>query len=220
MSAEIWQALAKAQARMQSPNLDKTNTRFNTRYASLQSLLSAIRGPLNEQGLFFWNEVVQEDGMPWMVTKVTNGIDTVSIGKVEHVPGGDSQKVGSALTYSKRQSLSAAFALAGEEDDDANAAVDVQPNQRGKQPAKQQRQQPVYQQPYQQYQQQPQQYQQPVAQTPYQVMVNHFHARCDELGFDKNEMWGAMLNDLGIEISETAPKPNIDAAMGWINRMS
>ena len=27
------------------------------------------------------------------------------------------------------------------------------------------------------------------------------------------------LNDLGIEISEAAPKPNIDAAMGWINRM-
>jgi len=196
MSDGIWARLINAQSKMGNPKLDKVNPRFNTKYATLSSIIACVRGPLNEAGLFMWNEVEVSEGRSWMVTKVTDGSETVTLGRVEHIPGSDSQKVGSALTYSKRQSLCAAFGVVGEEDDDANATVQQPRQQTGQQ----------------------RQPQQQVA-DPWQNMLNAFYAKCDQRSYDPGTTWVAMTQDLGFEPSETGPRAQIDAAMGWVNRM-
>lgn len=198
MSEGIWAKLIEAQSKMGNPKLDKVNPRFNTKYATLSSIIACVRGPLNEAGLFMWNEVEVDEVRSWMVTRVTDGTETVTLGRVEHIPGSDSQKVGSALTYSKRQSLCAAFGVVGEEDDDANAAV----------PQPQRKRQPAVQQVAQQ-----------VQATPWEQMLNAFYAKVNERQYDASTTWVAMCQDLGFEPSEASPKPQIDAAMGWVNRM-
>lgn len=201
MSDGIWARLINAQSKMGNPKLDKVNPRFNTKYATLSSIIACVRGPLNEAGLFMWNEVEVSEGRSWMVTKVTDGSETVTLGRVEHIPGSDSQKVGSALTYSKRQSLCAAFGVVGEDDDDANAAV-PQPGQQKRQPAVQQVAQQM---------QRPQ----------WQQMVDMFYAKCGRLEYDPDTTWVAMLQDLGFtELKETtSTNEQIAAAMGWVNRL-
>lgn len=201
MADGIWARLIEAQSKMGNPKLDKVNPRFNTKYATLSSIIACVRGPLNEAGLFVWNEVEVANERSWMVTKVTDGSETVTLGRVEHIPGSDSQKVGSALTYSKRQSLCAAFGVVGEEDDDANAAVTPT----------QQRQQPRQQRQSQQQAQRPQ----------WQQMVNAFYGKCAQQQYDPDTTWLAMLQDLGFaELSETAStNEQIAAAMGWVNRL-
>ena len=191
MGEGIWTRLVTAQSSMANPKLDKVNPRFNTKYATLASIIACIRKPLNDAGLFFWNEVSTEDGRSWMVTKVTDGSEIVTLGRVEHVPGNDSQKVGSALTYSKRQSLCAAFGVVGEEDDDANAAT-PQPKQRH------------------QAQQQ---------QSPWNVLLDAFYAKCNEFGYDAASTWASLVNDLGFEPNQGTTGQQYEAVMQWIARI-
>lgn len=187
MGEGIWARLVKAQSSMTNPKLDKVNPRFNTKYATLASIIACIRKPLNDAGLFFWNEVSTDDGRSWMVTKVTDGSEVVTLGRVEHVPGTDSQKVGSALTYSKRQSLCAAFGVVGEEDDDANAATPTN------QQRQQQRQQPMWDQ-----------------------LMAAFDAKVAQLGYDRNQVWAQLVNDVSFTPTPSITRQQFDAAMHWI----
>lgn len=195
--SEIWNKLARAQSRMGNPKLDKVNPRFGTKYATLASVLNCIRGPLNEEGLFVWNETVREDGQPYMVTMVSDGTETVTLGKVEHMPANDPQKNGSSLTYSKRYSLCAAFCIVGEEDDDGNAA---QPQQR----TRQQSQQPA---------------QQDIVPDPWQELLGNFYDGCARLGIDPNETWGGMVSELGFMPEQGMPKEQLAKAAAWVSKM-
>lgn len=198
--SEIHKRLAKAQANMGNPKLDKVNPRFGTKYATLQSVLACVKGPLNEQGLFFWNEVMYENGKAYMLTMVSDGESIVSLGKVEHIPANDPQKNGSALTYSKRYSLCAAFGVVGEEDDDGNAA---QPSRGGQRQQRQQQQQHAQQQP----------------QTPWNALVDVFYANCANAQIDPAQTWSQLIAELGYE-----PNPQMDAqqlapAVEWAKKI-
>jgi len=121
--SELAIALAKAQAEMKAAAFDKVNPHFGSRYATLASVIDAVREPLTKNGIAFVQRVVQvENGV---------GIETVFIGHGDKIETGalvvpvdkkTAQGMGSALTYARRYSLSMACCISSDEDDDGNAA--------------------------------------------------------------------------------------------------
>lgn len=120
---ELATALAKAQGQFAGAAKDSVNPHFKSKYADLESVVSAIKEPLSKNGLSFIQ--VAHD------TQFTAAIETIimhasgewlSAGVVSvSVSKNDAQGYGSAMTYARRYSLSAAFGIAPE-DDDGNAA--------------------------------------------------------------------------------------------------
>lgn len=120
-------ALAKAQAQFPSIPRDrevtvqmKTGGSYKFKYAPLDTILSAVRKPLSDNGL--------------AITQLLDGTDLVTVllhesgGTLEgrwpipHNNGDTVQNLGSAITYLRRYALQAILGIASEEDDDGNAA--------------------------------------------------------------------------------------------------
>lgn len=120
---EIAAALAKAQAGMKNAALNKVNPHFKSRYADLAGIRDAVIPALTANGI----AVVQTlddtvEGRCYVETRLlhTSGQWIESTCPIPVVP--DMQKMGSAITYARRYSLSAICGIAADEDDDANAA--------------------------------------------------------------------------------------------------
>jgi len=130
---ELATALAKAQGQIEAASKDKANPAFRSKYADINALRDVIRQPLADNDL----SVVQ---LPRMNGSYFVEVETMLIHKsgefiseTLRMPLGEkfnAHGVGSALTYCRRYSLSAMLNLAAE-DDDGNAAADVQPAQAG-----------------------------------------------------------------------------------------
>lgn len=126
---ELATALAKAQAAIKGAVKDTNNPHFNKKYADLASVVEAIREPLATNGLSYVQIAHDGDASAKIETLIlhssgewlSSGIVSVPVVKA------DAQGFGSALTYSRRYSLSAAFGVAPE-DDDGNAAAKAKPN--------------------------------------------------------------------------------------------
>jgi len=123
---KIAPALVAAQARITFATKDSTNPHFKNRYADLQSVIEAIKGPLNENGIaFIQTPSKSEAGFLSLTTTLihTSGqciSDTASI----PLPKNDPQGYGSALTYGRRYGLAAICGLF-QADDDGEAAKPV-----------------------------------------------------------------------------------------------
>lgn len=118
-------AIASVQKAVASVKRDSTNPHFRNRYASLETVVDAIR----EHYLAANMAVVQAPGevVNGMLSVSTMGIHTPTgewIRTTMQIPLGkmDPQGAGSALTYAERYSLMAYFNLPPT-DDDAEAAV-------------------------------------------------------------------------------------------------
>ena len=115
--------LIKAYSEITSAEFDKINPHFNSKYASLESVIKAVKPSLLKHGILYRQ-----------VSKYTeNGIciETIFHGHGEELGTGEiflpvdkrtSQGFGSALTYARRYSLSLACGIGSEEDDDGNQA--------------------------------------------------------------------------------------------------
>lgn len=126
---DIGAALAKAQGAMGGASKDGQNPHFKSKYASLASVVEAIKKPLADNGIAYYQTPVTND-------KDECGIETLLV----HASGewiladpfflpvskDDAQGFGSALTYCRRYSLAAVCGVAPE-DDDGNAASDAAP---------------------------------------------------------------------------------------------
>lgn len=124
-------AFAAALTEMPSPTLDKVNSAFGKfRYASIGSYLETCRPHLAKFGLSMATEYQPTpDGnlMCWTLIRDENG-DTLSLAPVPvRVDLAQPQKTGSAMTYARRYSISAALGVVGDEDDDGNAASAPEP---------------------------------------------------------------------------------------------
>jgi len=123
---KIAPALVAAQASITFATKDSTNPHFKNRYADLQSVIEAIKGPLNENGIVFIQTPSKADaGFLNLATTLihTSGqfiSDTASI----PLPKNDPQGYGSALTYGRRYGLAAICGLF-QADDDGEAAKPV-----------------------------------------------------------------------------------------------
>ena len=121
--ASLDAAICRARANFAPVLKDSTNPAFRSKYAGLSSVLEAVMPALAAEGLTISSGLVEESGA-WQV------LTTLS-----HVGGGyrlsrfpiadlNPQRVGSALTYAQRYSITALLCVAGmdEEDDDGNLA--------------------------------------------------------------------------------------------------
>jgi hypothetical protein len=124
-------ALAKAQGAMKGAVKDSANPFFKSKYADLASVVEAIRAAFSANGLSYIQTVQPSDRDEVRVETmilhssgewISCGVLALPVSKV------DAQGYGSALTYARRYSLSAAVGVAPE-DDDGNAATMAKPRQ-------------------------------------------------------------------------------------------
>ncbi len=127
--AALAAALAKAQGSMKGAVKDSANPFFKSKYADLASVVEAIRAAFSANGLSYIQTVEPSDKDEVRVetTIMHSSGEWISCGVLSlPVSKADAQGYGSALTYARRYSLSAAVGVAPE-DDDGNAASAAKP---------------------------------------------------------------------------------------------
>lgn len=127
--AALAAAMAKAQGSIKGAIKDSANPFFKSKYADLSSVVEAIREAFSSNGLSYVQRVEPSEAQEVRVETVilhASG-EWLSCGFLAvPVSKGDAQGFGSALTYARRYSLSAAAGVAPE-DDDGNAASKAAP---------------------------------------------------------------------------------------------
>lgn len=121
---ELAMALAKAQGDIGFAMKDTANPFFKSKYADLASVVGAIKEALAKYGLSFTQIFHDADNAVCIETVILHSSgEWLSNGKLSvPVSKHDAQGFGSAATYCRRYSLSAAFGVAPEEDDGNSAA--------------------------------------------------------------------------------------------------
>lgn len=121
--ATLSKALANVQKTIKNPPKNKVNPHFNSRYVDLSDGLDTIRAALSAEGIaviqgtelmndfIFLNTRLAHAGGEWIES-------TYPVGN----PGDRPQALGSAMTYARRYSIFGMVGVAGEDDDDGNAA--------------------------------------------------------------------------------------------------
>lgn len=120
---ELDAAMAKAQGEMKSPPLNKVNPHFKNKYSDLAAIREATIPALSKNGLSIkqFTRMIGE-GL-FLVTRIGHSSGQWEEGEYPLPMALDKPQVmGSALTYARRYCWSAACAIVGDEDDDANAA--------------------------------------------------------------------------------------------------
>lgn len=125
---ELATALSKAQGQIKGALKDSANPFFKSKYADLASVVEAIREPLATNGLSYVQIAHDAESSAKIETLILHSSgEWLSCGAVSvPVSKADAQGFGSAMTYARRYSLSAAFGVAPE-DDDGNAAAKAAP---------------------------------------------------------------------------------------------
>lgn len=121
---EIAAALAKAQAGMKNAALNKVNPHFRSKYADLAGIRDTVVPTLAANGIAVVQTLdVTVEGATYLRTRLmhSSGQWVESLCPIPSVP--DMQKMGSAITYARRYSLSAICGIAADEDDDGNEAA-------------------------------------------------------------------------------------------------
>lgn len=132
-AGELLKGLAKFRSQIKQPTLDASNPFFKSSYLSLKGLITAIDEALKGTGLSF-NQIIADNGQAAAVqTIITHESGGILITKpfTLRPAKADPQGIGSATTYARRYQLQALFGIAGEKDDDGNAASN--PQQRNQQ---------------------------------------------------------------------------------------
>lgn len=128
---DLASALAKAQAAMGGARKDKNNPAFRSKYADLSSVAEAIDSAIEPHGLSYIQASHDRENAAAIETIILHAsgqwlsCGVVSVPVTKH----DAHGFGSALTYARRYSLSAAFGVVPE-DDDGNAAAAAAPRAR------------------------------------------------------------------------------------------
>lgn len=132
--ANLAAALADAQIEMTSAQMDATNPHFKSKYATLASVIEALK-PIHQRGLaLIQTASVDRHETGALVTVETTLAhksgewiaETISLKPVSDNP----QAVGSAITYGRRYLAAAVVGIAADDDDDANGATKPQQQQK------------------------------------------------------------------------------------------
>lgn len=123
---ELFAALAKAQAEMETAELDSTNPYFKSKYADLRSVVRATRPALTKHGLSVIQQVMHtDDGQNMLITILGHTSGQFIESRMRILPAKpDVQSLASYMTYIRRYAYSALIGcVTGAEDDDAEVAV-------------------------------------------------------------------------------------------------
>lgn len=128
---ELFSALSKAQGEFKAIPFDKVNPHYKSKYASLSATLDSVRPHLKNNGLSVIQSVGSDENGYHLCTRLVHSSGQFIASTLKLMVGrNDMQGLGSAITYAKRYALQAMLGIAGDEDDDGNAAADsVKKNQ-------------------------------------------------------------------------------------------
>ena len=120
---ELSSALSKTQSEICGATKDSTNPFFNSKFATLQSVWDACRGPLTKNGLAVIQTTNHSDGKTTLVTTLAHSSGQWVEGYYPITPvKTDPQSLGSAMSYARRYSLMAIIGIP-QVDDDAEKAM-------------------------------------------------------------------------------------------------
>ena len=122
--AEIAKALSKFQGAVKQPLKDKDNPFFKSKYVPLESVVEAITTVAAKHGLSFTQFPINDDNRVGVFTVIMHESgEWIESPPIYAQPAKqDAQGIGAVITYLKRYSLSAAFGITSDEDDDGNSA--------------------------------------------------------------------------------------------------
>lgn len=122
--AALTEAMGKAVQEFGDVIRDVTNPFFKSSYADLSNHIEATRSPLGKHGLVLLQAPGMNDSGPNVTTMLSHSSGEL-IGFTFPIPASklDAQGIGSALTYNRRYSQAPILNIAGEYDDDGNAAL-------------------------------------------------------------------------------------------------
>lgn len=127
--ANIYTALAAAQAEMEGAKKSAINPAFKSKYADLSEVVDAVKGALSRHGIAFFSHLHESEisGRHWRTTLAhASGMIHCDVPLI--LGRNDMQGLGSAITYARRYGLMALAGIAPE-DDDGNAAAANKPAQ-------------------------------------------------------------------------------------------
>lgn len=132
--ADLAKALAAFQSEVKQPKKDKSNPFFKSTYVDLAGVVDAITETAPKHGLSFMQHALTDENERVGVTTI---IFHESGEYIEAPPifakptKAGPQEVGSVITYLKRYSLSAAFGITSEVDDDGEKGMGRMNNNQG-----------------------------------------------------------------------------------------
>lgn len=117
-------ALLKARANFKPIKKDKVNPYYKSKYADLDSVLSAVEPALLSQELLITQTTgVINGNQPVLITTLHHSSGE-SIKGEYYLPREDNpQKLGAAITYARRYALCAILSITADEDDDGHNAL-------------------------------------------------------------------------------------------------
>lgn len=122
----LFEALSAVQANIEQPKKTGHNPHLNNYYVTLDGIVKAIAESMRKTGAkIWWMQEPTEDNV--MYTHIYGYGDHIAIRGSQLQVGGNkgvnnAQALGSALTYARRYSISMAFGIVSDEDDDGNGA--------------------------------------------------------------------------------------------------
>lgn len=120
---KLMPAFIKAQSEIHNARLDSKNPHFKSSYASLESVLDAVKPTLNKYGIAVLQPLVEEGDKLFVITKLIHESGEMIESKTPVIfEKQTAQAMGSGISYSRRYSL-AALVCIGADDDDANEAT-------------------------------------------------------------------------------------------------
>jgi len=115
-------ALAAAQGALKNPPKNKINPHFKSAYVDLSDGLTAVRECFSKHWLVFIQGTSLMDGVIVLNTRIAHKSGQWIESDYPVGGFGKPQEMGSAMTYARRYALFSMVGVAGEDDDDGNAA--------------------------------------------------------------------------------------------------
>ena len=124
---QIAEALVSAQKEIKFAVKDSTNPHYKSKYANINSVIDAVKKPLNDNGIAILQSLSpSDDGKLHLTTRLIHSsgewIEDTAVCPIQKQ---DPQGLGSAVSYIRRYSLSALLSVYADDDDGQSAALNA-----------------------------------------------------------------------------------------------
>ena len=124
---QIAEALVSAQKEIRFAVKDSTNPHYKSKYANINSVIDAVKAPLNNNGIAILQSLSPSDDNKLHLTTrlIHSSGEWIEDTAVCPIQKQDPQGLGSAISYIRRYSLSAMCAVYADDDDGQSAALNA-----------------------------------------------------------------------------------------------
>lgn len=124
---QIAEALVSAQKEIKFAVKDSTNPHYKSKYANINSVIDAVKKPLNDNGIAILQSLSPSDDNKLHLTTrlIHSSGEWIEDTAVCPIQKQDPQGLGSAVSYIRRYSLSALCSVYADDDDGQSAALNA-----------------------------------------------------------------------------------------------